>query len=275
MKTTAKRNSATVRGTAGELGICELDALRIRDARPFSHILHYAPLKQRLIDAQYTFQLLPKSANVASAQLLNLTYWGAPAEALVGGDVLTEAAIDADVVCHVGWHHMLRETLAADGDNSSSAASLFLGESVASAYDLYMLGVLMLRAPSCGFVQTQAPAIADCATASGLSKRAFAQQLQTIALDPEAAFAALRTLLFDVTTALYLAKTQAAAFTILQSVREAPYSWLLPRFELSNWVLYARAYAKKATSAAASKLNRELAITERPLELLTSRYLGR
>src|ERR1700690_2016531 len=117
-----------------------LDQLTIRDEPSFRHVALYADLKSVLARAAYAFRVMPAPYERRSDRslLLNLTFWGADA----GGDILAEGAIDADVITHVAWHHLASRALGDSGEKPSVAA-LFLGESIASAFDLYLVGRLL------------------------------------------------------------------------------------------------------------------------------------
>ncbi len=65
--------------------------------------------------------------------------------------------------------------------------------------------------------------------------------LEAVVDDPERAFEDLRSLLFDVTRALADCKDSGAAYTVLERFAAHRFEWLLHHFQLSAWVLYARA----------------------------------
>ena len=216
-----------------------LDDLHIEDERSFRHVGLYDALKQTLRRDGYRFRV-PEGPPAAwdRVAFLNLTYW----EPGDQGDVLAAPTLPADVVTHVAWHHLARRALA----GASSADALFLGEAIASAFDLYLVGRLLGHAPEAQFLETQVPAMADAAAAAGLPDEGFEALLQAIAADPERAFEDLRALLFDATTSLVAARgvdEAAAALAALDGRRFAP---LLHHYELSNWVLYVRAHAAHA-----------------------------
>jgi hypothetical protein len=216
-----------------------LDDLTIEDEPSFRHVGLYADLKQVLRRADFRFRVLPANGKATwdRALFLNLTYWRPEA----GGDVLLDATIPADVVAHVAWHHLAGVALAATPGAPPSVPDLFMGEAIASAFDLYLVGRLLGHAPESSFLETQVLAMKDVAGAAGLDDPDFAALLTQVADSPERAFADLRALLFDACTALYAsADTEAAlrAFGKLDAHRFAP---LLHHYELSNWILYARA----------------------------------
>jgi hypothetical protein len=204
--------------------------------------------------------------------LLNLTFWGQDE----GGDILLDVPLGADVVCHIAWHHLAARAFVAAGERPSAEA-LFLGEAIASAFDLYLVGRLLPNAPECAVLESQVPAMADTAAEAGLDPDAFEARLARVADAPEQAFESLRALLFDATRALYQADSAEAGFAALAAFDEHPYAFLLHRFELSNWVLYARAYAATGAdpsgSAAALRLDEELRAARDSLALLTERWV--
>jgi len=216
-----------------------LDKLRIEDAASFRHVALYGDLAALVSKHGVRFRVLPPSAaSWDRAVFLNLTFWGA----VEGGDVLVEDVIPADVVTHVAWHTLAAAALVEPGATPSSDA-LFLGEAIASAFDIYLVGRLVGHAPASTFLETQVPAMADCAAASGLDDDAFDALIAEVAADPERAFEDLRALLFDVTRALVRCSGVDEAHTVLAGFEGHRFASLLHRHELSNWVLYARAYA--------------------------------
>ena len=77
-----------------------------------------------------------------------------------------------------------------------TAAALLLGESIASAFDLYAVGLLLRGAKRSDYLDTQVPALSAAALDAGLSPDALGALLASIAADPERAFADLQAL-FD------------------------------------------------------------------------------
>jgi hypothetical protein len=218
-----------------------LDELTIHDEPSFRHVELYADLKDVLRRAQYSFRVLPKSptARADRALLLNLTFWGANS----GGDVLIDDHIDADVVTHAAWHHLSARTMTGSAVGARpSVDGLFLGEAVASAFDVYLVGRLLGHAPQSTFLETQVPAMAEAADAAGLGEAEFEQMLLGIAADPDRAFADLRELLFDAASALFACHSPEEAHAALAAVDTHRFISLLHHYELSSWVLYARAY---------------------------------
>ncbi len=192
------------------------------------------------------------------ALFLNLTYWSADE----GADVLCNDHIPADVVAHVGWHALVSRALARRRSPPSTppgAAAMFLGEAIASAFDLYLVGRLLPRAPECDFVTTQVPLMAECAEEAGLPEAGFSALLEAVVREPERAFEDLRALLFDAATALLACPGVAEAQAVLEGFAGHRLAPLLHHYQLSNWILYARAYAPpNATDDAAVEVDRSL-----------------
>jgi hypothetical protein len=216
-----------------------LDELTIHDEASFRHVELYADLKEVMRRVAYSFRVLPKSptARADRALLLNLTFWSAE----TGGDVLVDDTIDADVVAHAAWHYLAARALSGAAGEKPSIEALFLGEAVASAFDVYLVGRLLGHAPRSTFLETQVPAMADAADGAGLSEDEFEHLLQSIADDPDRAFNDLRELLFDATVALYACRESEEAYAALSAFDAHRFASLLHRYELSNWVLRARA----------------------------------
>ena len=222
-----------------------IDDLTIEDERSFRHVALYADLKEVLRRDGYRFRVPEGGASWDRALFLNLTFWSPSDPA----DVLPDAHVAADVLAHAAWHHLANRALgaAADGGAAATAAptadGLLLGESIASAFDLYLVGRLLGHAPDSEFLETQVPAMAEAAEAAGLPPEAFEALLGEIAADPERAFEDLRSLLFDATTALVRCGSVNGAAEILDGLAARRFAPLLHHYELSTWILYARAYA--------------------------------
>lgn len=220
----------------------KLEDLDVEDEASFRHVGLYRDLAAILQKGGYAFRVLPERLDGRwdRAVFLNLTFWGATD----GGDILTSESIPADVVAHVAWHHLAAKALTGDAPGPLSPAALFLGESIASAFDLYLVGRLVGHAPASSFLETQVPAMADAAAAAGLSDEAFEALVASVTEEPERAFEDLRALLFDATSALVEAADAEAAAAILERFDAHRFAPLLHHYELSNWVLYARAYGR-------------------------------
>ena len=228
-----------------------MDELTIGDERSFRHVGLYADLKEILRRSKYPFQVLPKTPTTRAdrALLLNLTFWAADA----GGDVLVDDHIEADVVAHAAWHHLAARALAAAPGARPAVAALLLGEAIASAFDVYLVGRLLGHAPESTFLETQVPAMADATAVAGLSERDFEKLLEELAADPDRAFTDLRELLYDAAMALFACGSSREAYGALVALEGRRFSSLLPRYELSNWVLYARAYGESAEGDARAR----------------------
>ena len=247
-----------------------LKDLTVEDERSFRHVGLYRDLKDVLGD--YRFRILPEELRGRwdRALFLNLTFWGANE----GGDVLVADEIPADVVAHVAWHHLAAKALAPEG-TSMSAEALFLGESIASAFDLYLVGRLLGFSPDSTFLASQVEAIADSAAGAGMSDTDFNAMLESVAADPDRAFEDLRALLFDATTALLGATSALEALTLLSTFDDHRFGALLHHYELSNWVLYARAYASTlAPDPAVRAIETSLRSAPVALDWLSKEWLG-
>ena len=249
-----------------------VDQLTIEDERSFRHVAIYGELKEVLRRANYPFRVLREdlAGRADRALLLNLTFWGADA----GGDVLESETLPADVVAHAAWHHLAAKALPAKQGMAPSVEGLFLGEAIASAFDVYLVGRLLGHAKSSTFLETQVPAMAEATEAAGLEEEAFESMLEGIASDPERAFTELRELLFDATFALFACSGVAEAVAALSAFDEHRFASLLHRYELSNWVLYARAYGDASGDERARAIDRRLRSEKMPLEWLAAEWVA-
>jgi hypothetical protein len=243
-----------------------LDAIAIHDEAAFRDVAVYADLKRILERARYPFLVMggSRTSRWDRALFMNLTYWGASR----GQDVLADANVTADVVAHVAWHH-----LAAKAVGSSSVAAMLLGESIASAFDLYLVGRLLRQKTRSSFLDTQVPAMADAASAAGLSARGFERLLADVARDPERAFGDLRALLFSLVRALARCRDSGGAQRVLDRFEGHRFAALLHHYELSNWILFARCHARSRRDAPALAVDRALGSTKLPLEWLTAKWV--
>ncbi len=238
-----------------------IDALTIEDERSFRHVSLYAALKEVLRRDGYTFRVLRgRKVRADRALLLNLTYWS-PSE---GGDILAQRSLPADVVTHVAWHHLVTKALEA----SRTVEALLLGEAIASAFDVYLVGRLLGHSPRSSFLGTQVTAMSDAANAAGLRERDFEALLHHIARHPERAFEELRSLLFDATLALYESESPEEATVALAAFDRHIFSALLHHYELSNWVLFAKAYGHAHADRKARAIDRALRRELEPLAWL-------
>jgi hypothetical protein len=255
-----------------------LDDLTITDERSFAHVASYAQLKRVLREAKYPFHVAEhgKSLSWDRATFLNLTFWSAEE----GADVLCESAIPADVVAHVAWHHLATSQLARRAPDAGSVAcadALFFGEAIASAFDLYLVGRLLRNVPDSDFIATQVSIMGEAAEQAGLSEAQLEGLLEAVVLDPERAFEDLRSLLFDVSRALLACRSVTQAHDVLEGFGAHRFSALLHHYQLSNWVLYARAYG--AENAPQQRAVHELDATLRAapvaLDWLIEHWLAR
>jgi hypothetical protein len=245
-----------------------VDELAIIDELSFRPIAVYADLKEVLRRDNYVFRVLSgrSAARWDRALFLNLTYWDVGA-----GDVLDDHRVAADVVAHAAWHHLAAIALPA---KSQSVEALFLGESIASAFDIYLVGRLLGRARRSSFLETQVPAMAESAKAAGLGARAFEALLRGVAADPEGSFGQLRQLLYDATCALVACRGATEAIKALARFEAHRFGPLLHHYELSNWILYARAHARGGIKDVhARAIARALARHPSPLAWLTSQWV--
>jgi len=245
-----------------------LEALTLRGEADLTHIALYRSLKRMLQVDGVAFRVpAPGSPHGFwdRALFLNLTYW----DAVAPRDVLLDASLDADVLAHIAWHHAARKALG----GPTSADALFLGEAVASAFDLYLVGRTLARGGE--FLESQVPAMAAVAEQAGLDEDAFEALLAEVADDPERAFEDLRALLFDATTGLVAAADVDAAAAVLAALDGRRFAPLLHHFELSNWVLFARAYTPTALAPDPAVRAVDAALRAAPVSLdwLASRWL--
>lgn len=216
-----------------------LEALHVDDERAVRHAALYGRLKALLLRDRYVFRVPSPGSPHGDwnrALFLNLSFWR-PGDV---ADVLVERRIPADVLMHIAWHHLAGRAL---GPAGTSADGLLLGESIASAFDLYLVGVLIGRAPRSTFLETQVPAMAEAARSAGLPARSFSSLLAEIAGDPEAAFADLRALLFRASTRLLRSSGLDDAARLLGRLSRHRFHPLLHHYNLSNWILHVRAHA--------------------------------
>jgi hypothetical protein len=254
--------------------------LTIDDERSVAHVEVYRRLKLALGRSGHRF-LIPAADGEISwdrVVFLNLTYWGGQPEngeeghdagagagggggdGDAGADVLCDRHIAADEVGHVAWHHVVARELARQGagsDGAPSAGALFFSEAIASAFDLYLVGRLLHDMPDSDFITTQVPLIAERAETAGLAPSAVARLLDEICREPERAFEDMRALLLDVANALMACRGAVAAQRALGRFADHRFEPLLHHFEISNWILYARAYgaASLAQEAIVARLD--------------------
>jgi hypothetical protein len=221
-----------------KLRTLSLSELSLDDHESLQHIEVYRDLRQVMLDDAQTFRAPPKGQSLSwsRALFLNLTWWSAAAPS----DVLCEDRLPADALAHAAWHHLARRAFA---DGPLSADAMFLGEAIASAFDLYLVGRTLPVAPESDFITTQVPAISDAALDAGMSEDEVEAMLQSVVDDPEGAFEGLRALLFDACASLLHARDIDDAAARLEALDGHRFAPLLHHYEVSNWILFARANA--------------------------------
>ena len=249
-----------------------LDELTIDDEASLRSVALYGRLKQALRRSAYRFSVPAPGATASWDRVLflNLTYWGGP----LAGDILCENHIPGDVVAHVAWHQLANRELAAPAGAATAgptprttAAVLLFAESIASAFDLYLVGRLLVTAPECDFITTQVPIMAECAETAGMPAAAFEALMQEVSREPERAFEDMRALLFDVVTALLPCADAAHAEQALDGFAGHRFEPLLHHFQLSNWILYMRAHAGPPSPADAAVAALDATLRAAPIAL--------
>jgi hypothetical protein len=152
---------------------------------------------------------------------------------------------------------------------------MLFGECIASAFDLHVLGQLWDAAPDAEFVTTQVPIMSEAAQDAGMTDDDFAALMTDVAADPARAFEDLRALLFDASTALFACADAGAAQSALERFDGHRLGPLLHHYQLSNWILYARAYAKAdpAGDEIVRRLDAELRAAPVSLDWLAANWL--
>ncbi|MEO6029382.1 MAG: hypothetical protein ABIR79_21160, partial [Candidatus Binatia bacterium] len=216
-----------------------LDELIIDDEASFAGVALYARLKKMLRQSGHRFHV-PSDETAISwdrALFLNLTFWDAAESA----DVLCEARLPADVLTHVAWHHLAAREIARRAPGPTCPQALLFGESIASAFDLYLVGRLLTNVPDSDFVATQVAIMSEAAEQAGLTSTDFETLMHGVVADPERAFEDLRTLLFDASQALLGCRDVLQAEATLARYAAHRFESLLHHYQLSTWILSARA----------------------------------
>jgi len=284
-----------------------LEHLIIDDESPFRAIGCYRQLKESLQASGHVFRLPPRRGDTGGeggggwdrTLFLNLTYWSPIEET----SVLRDEHIAADVVAHTAWHHVVMRELQRKMQNETtrqtetgaasaaltgagavvtpSAEALFFAESIASAFDLYLVGRLLPLCATCDFLETQIPVMMEAAEEAGQTAAEFEASLREVSAAPERAFEDLRTLLYDAGLALTACPGVDAAAEVLDGLRHRRFAPLLHHFQMSNWILYARAYAARADRpgladevATIAKLDAELRAAPSSLGWLEDNWLA-
>lgn len=246
-----------------------LTALTIVDEDDYSRIPLYAKLRGVLVDANAHYLVAPPGALARWDQvlLLNLTFWKPDEQ----DDVLVDRMLTADALMHRAWHHVAHRAL---GEASTTRQGLAMGEAIASAFDLYLVGTLLRTRPGAEMLQTQVPAMADAAVEAGLSEEEFEALIAQVASDPTGSFESLRSLLFEVTYALSNCHDVEQAAAVLLRHAEHPLAPLLHHYELTNWTLYSRVYARAGNSKPVEDLHVALSSSDDSLAWLASHWLS-
>jgi hypothetical protein len=242
--------------------------LTIEDERAFRHVGLYQLLKNRLVADGALFAVAEASlASEDAIRLLNLAFYK-PGDV---AEILVDPVLSADQLMHSAWHHVVARAL---GPAARTTAGLQLAESIASAFDVYLLGRLLGHAPDSAFLETQVPAMADATLAAGLEADDFEALLARVSSEPEKAFGDLRALLYDVSMALSAAPDADAAAKALVAHAAHPFAPLLHHYELPTWVLFARAYADESASDEAARVaDGQLRDAADPMAWLESNWL--
>lgn len=247
-----------------------LSALPVEDEADFAQVPLYARLKQALLDDNVRYRI-PKAGTELGrwdhVLLLNLAFW-TPEEP---DDVLESRFLSADVVAHRAWHHLAHRAL---GSASRSIEGLMLGEAIASAFDVYLIGMLLRTCPGAAMLESQTVAMTEVMIAGGHSEQEALELFQSFSESPGQVFAELAQLLYEVGVALCRADGAEQAANVLCSVEERRVSPVLHHFQLASWVLYSKAYAThQKEGAMAAELAAELLGAQDPLAELARRWL--
>jgi hypothetical protein len=255
-----------------------LDALTIDDEGSFTHVGLYQDLKAIVKRSGHRFAI-PEEADAGiswdRALFLNLTFWDPRAP-----DILCEDHLPADVIAHIAWHHLASTRLADPADpaeaGAPAASATLFGESLASAFDLYLVGRLLEHQPDSDFINTQIPIMSEAAQEAGLSEGNFEALLTGVAKDPEAAFEELRALLLDASLALLACREALEAQKVLEGFAGRRFYPLLHHYQLSNWILYARAYAtaRPRTDERVAQIDRQLREAPCSLDWLAANWVN-
>ncbi len=250
-----------------------LDELTIDDEASFAGVALYARLKTMLRRSGHRFHV-PDDGTALSwdrALFLNLTFWSSEQSA----DVLCEERLPADVMTHVAWHHLAAREIARRAPGRTSAQALLFAESIASAFDLYLVGRVLPNVPDSEFVATQVAIMSDAAEQAGVASDEFETLLAGVVADPERAFEELRALLFDAALALLACHDVLEAEATLARFDGHRFAALLHHYQLSTWILSARAAADAPEQArVVQDLDATLRAAPVALDWLADTWLG-
>ncbi|HET6336730.1 MAG TPA: hypothetical protein VFG30_26080 [Polyangiales bacterium] len=246
-----------------------MDELTIVDEADFAHVAEYAKLKRSLRASSHRFRVPAEGTQLSwdRALFLNLTFWNAKETT----DVLCETHVPADTIAHVAWHCLAGpqlERLVSKNDTAApSAAALLFAESIASAFDLYLVGRLLRNVPDSNFIESQVPIMAEAASEAGLSEGGFEALLESVVDDPERAFEDLRALLFDATRALSACNGADEAELVFERFQTHRFEPLLHHYALSTWVLYPRAHGSSSPAEERAVLELDATLRAAPVAL--------
>lgn len=249
-----------------------IDELTIADEGAYAEFPLWTKLRKRLVEHEVDMYLVEADGPLthwADTALINHTV-RLPKGAT---EILHDRVVPADALMHTAWHHA---GVAAMGSLASTAEGLLLGESVASAFDAFVIGTLLgAESEQPSALDTQVPAMAEVAAAAGGSQEDFEALLHRMAEDPEGSFEELRELLFDVSIGLLYGGTVERAEEVLNGTRGHVFAPILHHYDLSIWVLYARAFgADMKEHASLRKIDAKLREVDKPLEWLVEHWLG-
>jgi hypothetical protein len=238
-----------------------VDEVEIEDEGAYRHIAVYGALRRHLVRRGATFAMADGEDR---ARLLNLAFWR-PGDI---AEILDEPFLAADQVMHAAWHLAVADHL---GSQAQTREGLLLAESIASAFDLYLVGRLLGRAEPAAILETQVPAMRDAAEAAGLEADHFEALLERAHEAPEATFETLRALLFDVARELSAARDPDEAAEVLARHGDRPLAPLLHHYELPTWILFARAHGQPGPCDRALALDAALRDAADPIDELERR----
>ncbi|MDP3274756.1 MAG: hypothetical protein Q8Q09_06130 [Deltaproteobacteria bacterium] len=249
-----------------------LDALRIDDEHVFESVEHFVALRETVREAGLTFRVAPEAsvhAEWSRVLFLNLTYWHGSEG---NSDALASRNIPADVVTHVAWHYLAQRALLGD----FTGESMLMGECIASAYDLFLLGSLWCKKVDCDFVSALREALFAMFEEQGMTHHEFELWLDGLAHDPERAFEDLRALLFDLCVGLLASKSLDDAVAVFDAHSDRRFAGIVHHYELSNWLLHTRAYAatRLDMDPQVRALDASLRAAARPVQWLADTWIA-
>lgn len=202
-------------------------------------------------------------ASEGATDFLNRTFWTS------AGDVLASREAPVDVLAHAAWHHVVRAAAP-----RATVESALVGEAIASAFDLYLVGAALRVAPDADLLATQVPRLSEAAADGGMGARAFATVLKDAARDPEKVFGELYALLADAALKLAAVDDPVRAAHVVDALATRRLGPLLFHYDVSGWLLHARAHATtRGADAAARAIDRTIRRARRPITALAGALL--